>query len=219
MTGSFLGRRQAATLLAAIAAAASVAGCGRTLVFAERDGVNIAIRANASSAPPIEANIGLNRTIATIVPPAGEAGNRPDGDAVSMVAGFQIDNTLDPTAPLKADLLITTQFASGNAATAVATKPTVVAAIVNPTAGAKLAAQIDAQTDVIIAAISCDGKTIKPDLLKTLLAASGVSAGVSSTLASLQTVQDFRAAISDAPTTTQALYDAAGKQGRATCPK
>jgi hypothetical protein len=217
MTGPFLDLRRMMTSLAAIAVAASVAGCGRTLVFAERSGVNIAVRANATSAPPIEANFGLNRTIATIVPPAGQVGNnRPDGDAVSMFAGFQVDNTLDPAvAPLKADLQISTQFASGNAAIAVANNPPVVAAIVNPAAGAKLVARMEAQTVVIIGAISCDGKALVASLLDKLIAAADASPG----LAELTTVAAFKAAISTAPGETDRLYNAAQKQGKATCPK
>ncbi|MEK7994422.1 MAG: hypothetical protein AAB403_11520 [Planctomycetota bacterium] len=125
------GLRQIATLFAAVGVAASVSGCGQTLVFAERDGVNLAIRTGTSTTP-LEVNFGLNRTIATIVPPAGEKSGKPSGDAVSMFAGFQVDNTLDPEkAPLKADLQIDTQFASGKAATAVAGDPQLVAQIVN----------------------------------------------------------------------------------------
>lgn len=124
--------RRAVALLVATGAAVSISGCGKTLVFAERDGVNLAIRADASSSPPLEVNFGLNRTIATIVPPAGEKNGKPDGDAVSMFAGFQIDNTLAPTKPLDADLEISTQFASGKAATAVAGDPQLVAQIVKP---------------------------------------------------------------------------------------
>lgn len=122
--------RHAATMLVAAGVAASVAGCGRTLVFAERDGVNLAIRTGTSTTP-LEVNFGLNRMVATIVPPAGEKNGKPDGDAVSMFAGFQIDHTFDPKNPLNPDLEIGTQFASGKAATAIADKPRVVAQIVN----------------------------------------------------------------------------------------
>jgi hypothetical protein len=217
MTGPFLDLRRMMTALAAIAVAVSVAGCGRTLVFAERSGVNIAVRANATSAPPIEANFGLNRTIATIVPPAGQVGNnRPDGDAVSMFAGFQVDNTLDPAvAPLKADLQISTQFASGNAAIEVANRPTIVAAIVNPAAGERIVARMEAQTVVIIAAISCDGKTLVTSLRDKLSAAAGAPPG----LADQTTVEDFKEFISDAPGLTRRLHTAALKQGKAQCPK
>jgi hypothetical protein len=117
--------RQSFTLIAAVGAAITAAGCGRTLVFIERDGVNLAIRTSGST-PPLEVNFGLNRTIATIGPPAGEK-----GDAVSMFAGFQVDNTLDVAKALNADMQIDTQFASGKAATAVARKPQVVAQIVS----------------------------------------------------------------------------------------
>jgi len=215
MIGRSLDFRRVAAPLAAIGVAASVAGCGKTLVFAERDGVNFAVRANGSSAPPIEANFGLNRTIATIVPPAGEtANNKADGDAVSMFAGFQIDNTLDPQkGRLKADLQISTQFASGEAATLVATKPDVVIAIVNPQAGAKVAATIDAQTDFIVTTISCDADTLVDDLYKKLIVAADTPG-----LARVKTVTQFRKAIRNAPTDSEKLYNAAIKQGRAKCP-
>lgn len=119
------------TLFLAVGIAGSVSGCGRTLVFAEREGVNFAVRASSTSASPVEVNFGLDRVIATIVPPAGDKNGKPDGDAVSMFAGFQIDNTLDVKKPLNANMQIDTQFASGNAAIAVASKPQVVAQIVN----------------------------------------------------------------------------------------
>jgi hypothetical protein len=109
-----------------------VGGCGHTLVFGEHDGVNFAIRANANSTPPIEVNFGLDRAVATIVPPAGEKSGSPSGEAVNMFAGFQIErfNDITLTKPVAVDLQITTQFASGAAATAVAGSPAVVAQIV-----------------------------------------------------------------------------------------
>ena len=132
MTGRRHTFHQMMTLLWAVGVAASVAGCGRTLAFVERDGVNLAIRANASSSPPIEVNFGLNRTVATIVPPAGQSGGQPNGEAVSMFAGFQIQNDYDVTKQqVSADLKIDTQFASGAAAVNVATSPPLVARIVN----------------------------------------------------------------------------------------
>jgi hypothetical protein len=218
MIGRSLNLRRMPTVLAAMIVAASVAGCGKTLVFAERDGVNFAVRANATSAPPIEANFGLNRTIATIVPPAGEAGNRPDGDAVSMLASFQIDNTLDPAkAPLKADLEISTQFASGQVATVIAKKPKLAVAIVNPSAGAQLAAQVDAEVEVIIAAISCGGK-MDFTLRDKLIDAAGLDPGSNRRLKTRETPGEFTAAIQDAPSLVSLLHTAAVKQGRATCP-
>ena len=118
------------TLLAAMGIAAAVAGCGRTLVFVERDGINFAIRANASSSPPLELNFGLDRVIATIVPPVGESGGQPNGDAVNMFAGFQVAANTDPAKPLAPDVKIDTQFASGAAAKSVAESPPVVAGLV-----------------------------------------------------------------------------------------
>jgi hypothetical protein len=218
MIGRSIECRRIVTLLVALGVAASVAGCGRTLVFAEQDGVNFAIRVNGSSSTPIEANFGLNRTIATIVPPAGEASGRPDGDAVSMFASFQIDNTLNPAqAPLNASLEISTQFASGDAAKAVARNPEAVVAIVNPSVGAQLAARVRSEVDVVMAAISC-GETMKTDLRDKLIAASGFPDPVAKRLMDRKTPAEFRATIRNSPGLVSGLHKAAIKQGRASCP-
>ena len=208
-----LNPRQIAILFVAVGVAASLAGCGRTLVFTERDGVNLAVRTTGTT-PPLEVNFGLNRTIATIVPPAGDKGGNPNGDAVSMFAGFQVDNTFVPKTALDADLQIDTQFASGKAATAVASKPSVVAAIVSMTAGAKIAAQVDTAVEVIIAAISCDEKkTIDPGLRDRLIAA----AGAPPFLKTRKTPDDFRKAIRNSPGLVDDLYAVASKQGSPSC--
>ncbi len=113
---------------------APLAGCGKTLVFAQYEGVNLAIRANASSQPPIEVNFGLNSTLATIVPPSGQVDGRPNGEAVNLFAGFQVDrdgSILTSTQRVGVSLRIATQFASGQAALEVAKKPSVVAKIIN----------------------------------------------------------------------------------------
>ena len=117
---------------------APLAGCGKTLIFAEHEGVNFAIRANASSQPPIEVNFGLDSALATIVPPAGQVDGRPKGDAVNLFAGFQVDrdgSILTDTQRVKVSLRIATQFASGQAALEIANKPSVVAKIVNTSSG------------------------------------------------------------------------------------
>ena len=111
----------------------TIAGCGRTLVFGERDGVNFAIRADSAAKPPLEITFGLDRVVGTIVPPAGEKDGRPAGEAVNMFAGFQVQrySDLSPEKPVGVDLEITTQFASGEAARWVAENPAAVAHIVN----------------------------------------------------------------------------------------
>lgn len=128
----FLALRRLMTSLAAACTVISVGGCGRTLVFAESSGVNLAIRANANSETPVEVNFGLNRTIGTIVPPAGQkkGGREPDGEAINMFAGFEVNNGAE-VGKVDTELTIDTQFASGAAATAVARHPRIVAQIVN----------------------------------------------------------------------------------------
>ncbi len=75
-----------------------VSGCGQTLVFAERDGVNLAVRTDATASVPLEINFGLNRVVGSIVPPVSQTATqqsqpsvRPRGEAVNMFAGFQVD--------------------------------------------------------------------------------------------------------------------------------
>jgi hypothetical protein len=126
--------RGLATFACALALLLLVAGCGRTLVFGERDGLNLAIRADSTSQPPLEVNFGLDRTVGTIIPPAAQVDGHPAGEGVNMFAGFQIDrdDTGTPT-PLGVRLRVATQFASGAAALGVAGKPEVVKQIVSVT--------------------------------------------------------------------------------------
>lgn len=203
--------------LAAGGLAASVSGCGQTLVFAEREGVNFAVRTNAASSTPIEVNFGLNRQVASVVPPAGQVGDKPDGDAVNMFAGFQVDNTLDTTKPLNANMQISTQFASGQAATAVANNAPVVAMIVDVGSGAKLAARVNAEAGVIIAAISCNGKLLVPLLRDKLIDAAALPPDFSAHLKTMQTADELTTAIGGSPGLVRRLQTAATKQGRATC--
>jgi hypothetical protein len=83
--------RGPARLACTIALLFLVAGCGRTLLFGERDGFNFAIRADSASQPPLEVNFGLDRTVGTIIPAAAQVDGRPVGEGVNMFAGFQID--------------------------------------------------------------------------------------------------------------------------------
>src|SRR5271165_7512745 len=126
--------RGPATFACALTLLFLVAGCGRTLVFGERDGFNFAIRADSASQPPLEVNFGLDRTVGTIIPPAAQVDGRPAGEGVNMFAGFQIDrDDTGPPTPLGVRLRVATQFASGAAALGVAGKPEVVKQIVNVT--------------------------------------------------------------------------------------
>lgn len=125
--------------------ALTLGGCGKTLVFGERSGVNIALRFDTDRPPPVEVNIGLERRVGTIVPPTRYSrNNEPSGDAVSMFSGFQVESFDDPisikpasapktaSGPFNVDVLIGTQFASGAAAVEIAKgAPEVVASIVN----------------------------------------------------------------------------------------
>lgn len=151
-----------------ICALLAVPGCSRTLVFAEHDGVNLAVRADPSSSPPFEVNLGLKRFVGTIVPPAAQAqdNNRAEGQAVSMFAGFQVERegAVAPSAGPNVNIHIATQFASGEAARNVADAPEVVATIVNvqPAVNVLVRAR-DMLIDRIIAFVAPDGSTAARD--------------------------------------------------------
>jgi hypothetical protein len=190
--------RQIGILLASIGAATSVAGCGRTLMFAESDGVNFAIRANAASSPPFEVNFGLNRTVATVVPPNKQSSDgRATGDAVNMFAGFQIDAGGVEVQKIGADVKIATQFASGRAATEVAENPQVVAKItkMGPITVSNFTFGPDANSTLLQAfLLKADKKTIDPDHHKQILAAMKNAAGVEGvSVATFMSAGDFAA--------------------------
>jgi len=116
----------------ALAITLVLSGCGHTLVFAEQTGFNLSIIAKPSEATPLNVNIGLDRTVASLVPPIHDntPQGRVDGEGVNMFAGFRAN--YDPgTQPLAGDLRIRTQFASGQAATMIAGDPDTVVRVVN----------------------------------------------------------------------------------------
>lgn len=148
-----------------------LAGCGRTLVFAEHDGVNLEIRADPKMSPPFEVNFGLNRAVGTIVPPAEQDSNgRPAGQAVNMFSGFQVERPGELTPNRVAvELRIVTQFASGEAARNVANRPEVAAAIANVQAGINtFVSTRDARVDRIIAFVVPDGSAAARERLNRI---------------------------------------------------
>jgi hypothetical protein len=113
-----------------------LAGCNRTLVFGEETGFNMGIFVKPNESTPLQVNFGLDRKVASIVPPKTEPGPQgANGEAVNMFAGFraaydtvQKDNVVQPFA---GSLRIRTQFASGAAAKAIAADPNTVARVVD----------------------------------------------------------------------------------------
>jgi len=107
-------------------------GCGRTLVFAEQTGFNLSIVVKSSEATPLNVNIGLDRTVASLVPPIHDntPQGRVDGEGVNMFAGFAAHYD-SATQPLAGNLRIRTQFASGEASTVIAEDPDAVLQVVN----------------------------------------------------------------------------------------
>jgi hypothetical protein len=124
--------------LLVLAITLALTGCGRTLVFAEQTGFNLSIIAKSSEATPLNVNIGLDRKVASLVPPIHEktSQSEADGEGVNMFAGFKA--AYDPgiganqsAQPFAGDLRIRTQFASGQAAKAIAGNPSAVLQVVN----------------------------------------------------------------------------------------
>ncbi len=117
--------------------ALAIGGCGRTLVFVERTGFNMSIAVRPAETTPIDVNFGLERKVASIVPPAGNPTpqGQVDGEAVNMFAGFAAAYDVGAKDgvffPLQSDLTIRTQFASGAAATGIASDAAAVAKVVD----------------------------------------------------------------------------------------
>ena len=71
-----------------------VSGCERALVFADRTGVNLAVRSDMAEGSPLEVNAGLKRRVVGFVPAKGESEDgRPSGEAVNMVSRFDLKRT------------------------------------------------------------------------------------------------------------------------------
>jgi hypothetical protein len=109
-------------------------GCENNLLFMERTGFNLSIRVNNDPTTPVEVNAGLKRSVVAAVPPTGdpvktENGTRANGEAVSLISGYDLSYDESKSSLFAGTLTIRTQFASGGAATAVAGDPTVVAMI------------------------------------------------------------------------------------------
>lgn len=116
----------------ALAIALVLTGCGHTLVFAEQTGFNLSIIAKSSEATPLNVNLGLDRTVGSVVPPIHEntAQGLVDGEGVNMFSGFAAHYD-SSTQPLTGNLRIRTQFASGEAALGIAGDPNAVVQVVN----------------------------------------------------------------------------------------
>jgi len=115
------------------------AGCTNTLVFAEKDGYNLAINVNDDPSTPVHVNIGLERRVAAVVPPLDVTKNdqgqtAASAEAVSLFSGYRLkyynEQELART-PFSATLAIRTQFASGMAARKISRNPEMVGKVVN----------------------------------------------------------------------------------------
>ena len=104
--------------------------CDRALVYGERSGLNIAVRADPAEGYPLEVNTGLQRRVVAFVPPGGhDASGAPKGEAVNMLSQFDVRRTKTDAGPFSSIVTIRSAFASGKAAIAASTNPNAVAAI------------------------------------------------------------------------------------------
>lgn len=109
--------RSAALALVAVL----VAGCERTLVYGERSGFNLGVRVDPAQSLPLEVNAGLKRSVVGLVPPSEPSEpNRPKGEAVNMFSRFNIDYAENDASVFGGKLTVSTAFASGQAAMAIA---------------------------------------------------------------------------------------------------
>lgn len=131
-----LGGRLALLLLGSLL----LGGCQNNLIFLEQSGFKLAISVNNDPTTPVEVNAGLKRSIVALVPSSGDpvktdTGTRANGEAVNLVSGFDLTDTASANSALGGTLTIRTQFASGAAALAVASKPELAAKIANARVG------------------------------------------------------------------------------------
>jgi hypothetical protein len=113
----------------------ALAGCGDTLVFAERSGVNLGTKVDPASSQPLEVNAGVKRQVVTVIPPMGKGGDgssAPNGEAVNMFSQFEVSRELRD-GNFNDVTTIRNRFASGGAALAISSKPDAVVAIIRPT--------------------------------------------------------------------------------------
>jgi hypothetical protein len=114
-----------AALLAVVATVG--AGCSDTLFYGESTEFNLAIHVNDNPQQPLEVNMGLKRHVGQVTPPVAtsqnESGTAAVGEAVSTLSGFRLRYQETDTNPLRNDLYIRTQFATGAAAAELAKNP------------------------------------------------------------------------------------------------
>ena len=104
--------------------------CDRALVYGDRTGLNIAIKSDVAEGSPIEANAGLQRRVFSFVPPRGKTSdNQSEGDAVNMLARFDLKRTAGKEGVFSDKVRIRTSFASGSAARTASKKKEAVALI------------------------------------------------------------------------------------------
>ena len=108
---------------------ATLQGCSNTLVYGEQSGFNLGVKVDPKKSSPLKVNAGLERTVITNSPPKESDDGKAKGEAASMFSNFDLQYEKD-TNPLQGKLTIQTRFASGNAALAIADKPSLVKKVV-----------------------------------------------------------------------------------------
>lgn len=124
-------RRAIVVLLAVVVL---LPACQRTLVFTEQTAFKLGIEVNNDPTTPVQVTAGLKRSVVSATPPkmplveAEGGGSRPEGEAVSTLGWF--DLVYEDDSPFTGKLTIRTSFASGHAATKLATTPSGIAQVV-----------------------------------------------------------------------------------------
>ncbi|MBY6005025.1 hypothetical protein KUV62_13975 [Salipiger bermudensis] len=142
-----------------------ISACTEALVYGERTGVNLAIRSDPAEAAPLEVNAGLQRRVVAHVPPSQrDANGRPTGEGVNMFSRFDLQREAGQNA-FGGNVRIGTSFASGRAATAIAGKPKVVAAVTH----APVFTAVTVPAEVDVSAKLLDYTAANPTNLETYL--------------------------------------------------
>lgn len=111
--------------------------CGDALVYGERTGFNLSLRADPSTSKPIEVNAGLRRSVVAIVPPKHMESQQDGsataaGEAVNMFSRFELSYDESETSLFGGTLAIQSRFASGQAAVKLAPDANKVTQILKP---------------------------------------------------------------------------------------
>jgi hypothetical protein len=163
--------------------------CQRTLVFTEQTAFKLGIEVNNDPTTPVEVTAGLKRRVLSVSPPKLPASEdeqgqaKAEGESVSMLSWFDLGYK-PSTSPLTGVLTIRTQFASGGAATEIATNSDAIAAVVGVPVVAAAPEALQERREAAAAFV----KSLTPEQADQLAAQLGLATGPQATVNVLQAI-------------------------------